>query len=441
MADKFSREQPIERVDVLQEEDFLNGVYSIPNLHPYHKLLLFSGQVWAACRMNAWCIDVNTGAVLNSFSAHEKDLAGFFVIGKCMDYVAAHKTHSHPFLLSDSLGMVWIAEISPIDHPDDAPTLLFVFGPAFTSVTSPLVIADNLDRMHFSFTVRKQLETVLADVPILMTSTIEQYARMLHFVLTGESCDPKHFLLQKAKVEVDLFTEAEEVSYEDLSGRRMSLDRVLAQEEQLLNLVREGQRDEKLLSSIRAKSNVSNFTGGNPMRNAKDELLILCTKYMLAAEQAGLPPRVSRTMQLRYIRVIEKCHSLTELTDVEHSMTEEFITRVAELKSAPEKSRETLIAEDYIRSNLTRPLSIEDVARHVGYSDYYLSRKFARETGLKFADYVNQERVRYAQNLLRTTSLPVQTISDMLQFSGLSYFGRVFKKLTGQSPKEYRERK
>lgn len=439
MEPELEREQQMERADVRREEEFLSEVYDGVEGHPYRKLLLFAGQVWAACRMNAWCFSPLTGNVLNSFSAHEKDLASFFVIGKCLDYVLSHKSHRHPFLLSDSLGMVWIAEyLPPIEGQE--PELLFVFGPVFTSVTSPLVIADNLDRMHFSFTVRKQLEDVLNEVPILMNSTIEQYARMLHFTLTGEPCDSKRFLLQKAKVEVDLFSESKEASYEELNGHRISLERAMAQEESLLNMIREGKRDEKLLSSLR-KSNVSDFTGGNPMRNAKDELLILCTKYMLAAEQAGLPPRVSRTMQLRYIRVIEKCRSVTELTDVERSMTEEFIARVAELKAAPEKSREIVIAEDYIRANLTRPLSIEDVARAVGYSDYYLSRKFAKETGLKFADYVNRERVRYAQTLLRTSSLPVQAISDMLQFTSLSYFGRVFKKITGQSPKEYREGK
>lgn len=146
-------------------------------------------------------------------------------------------------------------------------------------------------------------------------------------------------------------------------------------------------------------------------------------------------------MSLRYTKQIEKCSSLTELTALARSMTEDFVVRVQECNAAPEKSREVMIAEDYIRANLTARLSIEEVARYVGYSDYYLSRKFAKETGMKFADYVNRERIRYAQTLLRTSSMPIQAISDTLQFSGLSYFGRVFKKLTGQTPKEYREGK
>lgn len=100
------------------------------------------------------------------------------MIGKCLDYVVENQEHRFPFLLSDSLGMVWIAEYSPIEE-EETP-VLFVFGPVFTSATSPMVITDNLTRMNFSMSIRKQMEEVLDEVPVLMNSAIEQYARMLH---------------------------------------------------------------------------------------------------------------------------------------------------------------------------------------------------------------------------------------------------------------------
>lgn len=199
--------------------------------------------------------------------------------------------------------------------------------------------------------------------------------------------------------------------------------------------------DESLVASLRSTGNSIDFTGGDPLRSAKDELVILCTKYMLAAEEAKLPKSVSRVLHLRYIRIIEKCRTHTELTNTVHSMTDEFVRRVYEMKEHPEKSKEILAAEDYIRSNLTSKLTIEKVARHVGYSSYYLSRKFAAETGMIFADYVNRERVRHAKALLSAGSMSIQDISEMLQFSSISYFGRVFKKATGMTPKEYREGK
>lgn len=437
MARKVARSQEAGHPDVSQEEAFLEHIFFASDMHPYDGLLFFAGTVWAACRMNSWCFNYKTGKVIAAFSPHEKELAKFFVIGKCLDYVVANREHRFPFILSDSLGLMWIAEYSPIEE-EETP-VLFVFGPVFTSATSPLVLTDNLNQMNFSISLRKQIEKVLDDVPILMNSAIEQYARMLHFVLTGEPCDTKRFKLQKATVEADLYSGREESGFEDISGRHMSLEQVLVQESQLLAMIREGRLDETLLASLRRSVDCADYTGGNPLRNAKDELVILCTKYMLAAEEAKLPNSVSRVLHLRYVRAIEKCRTLTELTNVAYSMTEEFVQRIHEVAKHPEWSQEILIAEDYIRSNLTSKLSIEKVASHVGYSDYYLSKKFAAETGMLFADYVNQERIHYAQTLLRTGNLSVQTISEMLQYSSTSYFGRVFKKTTGMTPTEYRD--
>lgn len=423
------------------EQDIAQGlkaIYDNTNMDPSHRILLYAGYVWAACRMNAWCFNVPERKLLQAFSAHQKDLSSFFIIGKCLDYVAEHADFRYPFLLSDSLGMIWIAEYLPMEGTEES-SVLFVFGPMFTSAISPLAIAENLERLNYSQSIREKLEHVLDDVPILFNSMIEQYARMLHFALTGEPCEPGHFLLQRAKMPVS--PDQHEASFEQLSRHHTPLDRLLAEEAQLLSLVREGRLDEKLLSSLRSRSDVESYAEGHPLRSIKDELIILCNKYTLTAEQAGLPPRISRTLQLRYVRLIEKCRSHTELTHVEHSMTEDYISHVHQLRESPELSREILIAEEFIRANVLQPISIEDVARHVGYSGYYLSRKFAKETGLKFSEYLNRERIRYAQSLLRGTEYSIQQISDMLHFSSTSYFGRVFKELTGQSPMAYRQGK
>ena len=428
----MKEKQPL---DPSKESQYLKTILQSVDLDVNYRVLLFAGTVWAACRMNAWCFDVEEGELLQSISVHEKDLSSFFVIGKCLDYVAEHTPSKVPFLLSDPLGMVWIAEYAPERKGARSP-VLFVFGPVFTSATSPLVIGENLENLHYSPAIRARLEGVLSDVPILLNSTIEQYARMLHFTLTGETCEARDFMLQKAHMEIDLFGEDKTAD-----AHRSSLERAIAEEGRLLNMVREGRLDEKLLSTLRAHANPMEYAEGHPLRSAKDELILLCHKYTLVAEEQGLPSSVCRTLLMRYVQVIEKSRSHTELTELERGMTEDFVVRVRELKKLPEKSRDIMIAEEYIRSNLTKPLSIEEVADYVGYSGYYFTRKFARETGLKFTDYLYREKILYAQNLLKNSELPIQMISDMLQFSSLSYFGRVFKRETGQSPKDYRKGK
>ena len=428
------------RVDVRKEESFLNNIYESAGMHPYHKLLLYCGEVYAACRINSWCFDTSSGRIINAFSAHEESLAEFFSEGQCLSFCLQNYPCHYPFILSDEMGMVWIAAFSPI-HESQESNLLFVLGPVFTSKTSPAVIRDHLDRKNYPFQVRKQIELILADVPVLSASSVEQYAKMLHFALTGEPCDAASFRLQSSEQAINPYLEPDEESYESLRKDGIPLDRLMDNEAALLHMVREGRKNDELLSQLRSRNNVTEYTEGDPLRNTKDTLIILCDKYMMTAEEAGLPVRISRTAGLKYVREIEASRSLTELSRLEKKMTDDFIGRVREIKSTLGFSPDVRIAMDYIRSNLTRPITIEEVASHVGYSGYYLSRKFAKETGEKFADFVNRERIEYAKTLLRITNLPIQSISDTLQFSSLSYFGRVFRKITGMSPKAFRDGK
>ena len=74
----------------------------------------------------------------------------------------------------------------------------------------------------------------------------------------------------------------------------------------------------------------------------------------------------------------------------------------------------------------------------MGYTEYYLTKKFNAEMGMKLSDYIKQKKVERARLLLATTSKSVQEISDSLQFSSRNYFSAVFTALEGKTPAAYR---
>ena len=84
-------------------------------------------------------------------------------------------------------------------------------------------------------------------------------------------------------------------------------------------------------------------------------------------------------------------------------------------------------------------ITLEDLARHCGYAEYDLSRKFAKETGMKISDYIYSVRIDAAKLLLLTTSREIQEISDLLRFGNRSHFDRVFRQHVGVSPAKFRE--
>jgi transcriptional regulator GlxA family with amidase domain len=95
-------------------------------------------------------------------------------------------------------------------------------------------------------------------------------------------------------------------------------------------------------------------------------------------------------------------------------------------------------ARKLIRDHSDGELSLTEVARSVNLSANYLSEKFKEVTGINFVRYIGQTRVARARDLLRNSNLRISEIAFAVGFQSLSQFNRVFKKLTRQSPTEYR---
>jgi len=95
-------------------------------------------------------------------------------------------------------------------------------------------------------------------------------------------------------------------------------------------------------------------------------------------------------------------------------------------------------AKQYIHENQAEDLSLGQVAKAVNTSIFYFCKMFKKATGLNFTDYVSRIRVEKAKNLLLNRNLRVSEIAYEVGFQSLTHFNRVFKKVMGQSPTEYR---
>lgn len=86
-------------------------------------------------------------------------------------------------------------------------------------------------------------------------------------------------------------------------------------------------------------------------------------------------------------------------------------------------------------------LKLSDVARKVGSNRTYLSRYFNRANGLTFYDFVNNMRIKHAEELLISTTHPVAMIAEESGFNSMSTFRRVFMSYHNCTPAEYRTQK
>ena len=94
----------------------------------------------------------------------------------------------------------------------------------------------------------------------------------------------------------------------------------------------------------------------------------------------------------------------------------------------------------FVETNFQLPIKISDIAYQVNLSDAAFCRYFKKSTKLTYTEFVNQYRVNHAKKLLMQNANVTEACYDT-GFESLSYFNKIFKKITGENPSAFRKRK
>lgn len=95
--------------------------------------------------------------------------------------------------------------------------------------------------------------------------------------------------------------------------------------------------------------------------------------------------------------------------------------------------------KSYIEENMLYDFSMSDLAAVFNYNEKYLGRFFKAQTGYTVREYCNFLKIQQAKELLVRTKQSVSDIAVRVGYNNITYFNRIFKKITGCSPKEYRK--
>ncbi|HZG84033.1 helix-turn-helix domain-containing protein [Paenibacillus sp.] len=94
----------------------------------------------------------------------------------------------------------------------------------------------------------------------------------------------------------------------------------------------------------------------------------------------------------------------------------------------------------YIHQHIDQEMSREEIANHVYLNPDYLTRVFKKETGMSISEFVLSERLKVAKELLAKTDLSVSSVALRVGHHNFSYFSKLFRKHTGLTPVEYKNR-
>lgn len=153
---------------------------------------------------------------------------------------------------------------------------------------------------------------------------------------------------------------------------------------------------------------------------------------------AGISTDTAYAVGDGYIESMAQCKSISELTSLNLSMFEDFIFRVRKHRTNPKVSPQIRSCRDYIELHSEQELKLSHLAKHVGYSEYYLSRKFKKEMGVSISTYIKYVRVERSKLMLVSTSMPISQIADILHFASSSHYSEAFRDVTGKTPQQYR---
>lgn len=181
------------------------------------------------------------------------------------------------------------------------------------------------------------------------------------------------------------------------------------------------------------------------VRHMRNRAIVVITLASRAAIRGGLLPEVSFSMSDVFIQKIEELSDPAVILNTMHRFEYQYAQMVAELKTPksgrPARDQYPRIdrCKDYIFRHLHEKIRIQDIADELFLNANYLSEIFKQSEGVTITEFILTEKVKLTKNLLSYSPYSYIEIASYLGFSSQSHLGKVFKKHTGLTLKQYRD--
>jgi len=176
-----------------------------------------------------------------------------------------------------------------------------------------------------------------------------------------------------------------------------------------------------------------------PLRAMKNMLIILNTLLRIAAEKGKVHPFFLHHISEKFSKQIERSDRINSLNALFEVMYDEYCDLVKE-RAITGYSPLVQQAAQYLMVNFSKPLNLQQLSQYCLVHPSHLSRQFKKETGDTLTDYQNRLRIDEAKLILKKERISIDLVAGQVGFEDAGYFARLFKKLEGMTPSEYRKR-
>lgn len=164
-------------------------------------------------------------------------------------------------------------------------------------------------------------------------------------------------------------------------------------------------------------------------------LQTLCSKV---SEQSGVPNAYIEQISSRVKQLILQKNNTKNFNTLANEIIHSYCLLI---RSHSMKGYSPVIKDivSYIDFHSEEDLSLQYFAKQMNMNKTYLSTLFKKETGLTLTEYIHQIRMHKALSLLSLSNAPITSVATACGYNDISHFIRVFKRIHGMSPKQYRK--
>ena len=217
-----------------------------------------------------------------------------------------------------------------------------------------------------------------------------------------------------------------------------SIEERYATEERMLQAIRRGDISEATYQQNMFMGHALDERVPDSLRNAKDMVIAASAVMRKAVQQAEVHPLYIDGVSGEVLREIEDAENLVQVS----ALVPRMIRRYCLLVQTYSRERYSGLVRDvldFVDFHYMEPMNLESLAVKQAVNKNYLSTRFHKEVGMTVTDYINLTRVRRSLKLLSGTALSMPEIAERCGFSDANYYTRVFKKVHGSTPNEYRK--
>jgi len=225
----------------------------------------------------------------------------------------------------------------------------------------------------------------------------------------------------------------------DMPAPEHFMHNTLELEERLLSNVEHGRADEIEKLFQRPAEGRAGSMADSALRQEKNLIICKATLVSRAAIRGGLDAETAFSLSDDFIQKAELLDNLEALTRLNARMVLEFARRVEDVRCGTSGSVFIRRAREYILTNLSEPITTAVLAKALGMNRTHLCERFVRETGMTVNTFVTAVKMDEAKRLLAVTKKSAVEIAEYLGYSSQSYFVKVFKKIHGVTPGEFRK--